>query len=62
MSKKIQITVPDDMFFWLDSESKKRGTRVSTLVSILIGECRKKQIDQSNMQTMLDKFSASSSE
>lgn len=27
MSKKIQITVSDDMFTWLDSESKKRGTR-----------------------------------
>lgn len=41
MSKKIQITVPDDMFIWLDEESKKRGTRVSALVSILLGECRK---------------------
>ncbi len=42
MSKKIQITVSDDMFMWLDEESKKRGTRASALVSILIGECRKK--------------------
>ncbi len=62
VSKKIQITVSDDMFTWLDSESKKRGTRVSTLVSILLGECRKNQLDQANMQVMLDKFRVLSSE
>ena len=56
MSKKIQITVSDDMFTWLDSESKKRGTRASTLVSILLGERRKHQIDQANRQVLLESF------
>ncbi len=56
MSKKIQLTVSDDMFTWLDSESKKRGTRTSTLVSILLGERRKHQIDQANRQVLLESF------
>lgn len=62
MSKKIQVTVSDEMFNWLSDESEKRGTRVSTLVSILLGESRKNHIEQSNMQVMLDKFRLLSSE
>lgn len=62
MSKKIQVTVSDEMFDWLSDESEKRGTRVSTLVSILLGESRKNHIEQSNMQVMLDKFRVLSSE
>lgn len=62
MSKKLQITVSDDIFDWLSVEAEKRGTRVSTLVSILLGESRKNQLNQANMQIMLDKFSLLSSE
>ena len=62
MSKKIQVTVSDEIFDWLSNESKKRGTRVSTLVSILLGESRRNQLDQANMQVMFDKFRVLSSE
>ena len=53
MSKKLQITVSDDMFIWLSKEAEKRGTRVSTLVSILLGESRKRQIEKFDLQTMM---------
>lgn len=62
MSKKLQITVSDEVFAWLSEESEKRGTRVSTLVSILLGESRKNQLNQANIQVMLDKFRLLSSE
>lgn len=62
MSKKIQVTVPDEIFEWLSSEASKRGTRVSTLVTILIGDARKNQVNQANFQAMIDKFKALSSE
>lgn len=62
VSKKIQVTVPDEVFDWLSEEANKRGTRVSTLVTILIGDARKNQVNQANFQAMIDKFKALSSE
>lgn len=62
VSKKIQVTVSDEMYSWLSDEASNRGTRVSTLVSILLGESRKNQVNQANMQAMFDKFKALSAE
>lgn len=56
MSKKIQITVPDDIYLWLSKEADLRGTKVATLVSILLGESRKAQRSQDNLDAMFEKM------
>lgn len=56
MSKKIQVTVPDDIYLWLSKESELRGTKVATLVTILLGESRKAQRSQDNFNAMIDKM------
>lgn len=56
MSKKIQVTVPDDIYLWLSKESDLRGTKVATLVTILLGESRKAQRNQDSFNALIDKM------
>ena len=58
MSKKIQVTVPDDIYLWLCDEAKIRGIKVATVITILLGEARKSQRNQENVNAMIDKLRA----
>lgn len=56
MSKKIQVTVPEDTYLWLSKEAELRGTKVATLVTILLGEARKAQRNEENISVLVEKM------
>lgn len=56
MSKKLQITVSDDIYEWLSKEAENKAVRPVTLVSMYVGEARKRQKDQENLQLVFDKM------
>ena len=56
MSKKFQLTLSDELSDWLELEAKERGLRPSTFFAVLVGESKKSQENQKNMQAMFDKL------
>lgn len=62
MSKKLQITVSDDLYQWLKEESEYRGTKVSSLVTFLLGESRRNDLTRNNMYMMMQRINSLTSD
>lgn len=56
MSKKIQVTVSDDLYKWLQEEAEYRGSKVSTLVTFLLGESRRNDLTRNSMYMMMQRI------
>lgn len=62
MSRKIQVTVSDDLYEWLDREADYRSIKVATLATVLLGEARRSSVNRDNMQVMFERMRALSPE
>lgn len=62
MSKKMQITVSDDLYEWMKREADYRSVKVATLATILLGEARRNNVNRDNMQVMFERMRALSPE
>ena len=55
MSRKLQVTVTDEMYLWLEEQSVVASLPISTLVKSYLVEYRRIKDDEENMRSMLSK-------
>ena len=58
MSKKIQVSLGDDLYQWLQKEADFRSIKVATLCTVLLGEAKKADINRSTLQMMFQRINA----
>ena len=56
MSKKIQITIPDSLFEWIEVEAEKLSLKPSTTISFILNESRRNKENQEVFKSMMEQF------
>jgi post-segregation antitoxin (ccd killing protein) len=57
MSKKVQVTMSDDLFNWIVEESKSMSINISATVNVLVSEVRRNRENTKALSSAMAQFS-----
>lgn len=52
MSKRVNVSVPDDLYSWLSAEAEKMGLPVATFVLVLVNESKRFRAEKDSLSAL----------
>jgi hypothetical protein len=54
--RKFTVTLPENLYNWVIEEARERGVRKTTLITILVSECKMRRAELKTAQDIMEKM------